>query len=161
MRFLSPLSSTPSIRADSSSTSLADKNLSRHERRLLQLASQISVLEQENVGKKHWATTGEAQSRDREKDSLLEEDLDFERMGKVAPQVTEEQTQGIEALIKKRILDVRLRSFLPLRRYIADDSFSTAEPIRRRRAPPPPRPERPSPLPVHGAPRLAVEEVPR
>ncbi|GAA5860304.1 hypothetical protein JCM8547_003457 [Rhodosporidiobolus lusitaniae] len=81
------------------------KNLSRHERRLLQLSSQIEALEQENVGKKNWATTGEAQARDRPMDSLLEEDLEFERMGKVAPQVTEETTKGIEELIKKRILD--------------------------------------------------------
>ncbi|GAA5845129.1 hypothetical protein JCM11251_008004 [Rhodosporidiobolus azoricus] len=83
----------------------ADKNLSRHERRLLQLSSQIASLEAENVGPKDWATLGEAQSRDRPVNSLLEEDLEFERMGKVAPMVTEETTKTIEDLIKKRILD--------------------------------------------------------
>ncbi|GAA5999900.1 uncharacterized protein JCM10292_003528 [Rhodotorula paludigena] len=82
-----------------------DKNLSRHERRLLQLSSQIAQLEQENVGPKEWATLGEAQSRDRPVNSLLEEDLEFERMGKVAPVITEETTRTIEDLIKRRILD--------------------------------------------------------
>ncbi|BGP44298.1 U3 snoRNP protein [Rhodotorula kratochvilovae] len=84
-----------------------NKNLSRHERRLLQLSSQIATLEQENVGPKDWATMGEAKSRDRPVNSLLEEDLEFERMGKVAPVSTEETTASLEDLIKKRILENR------------------------------------------------------
>ncbi|GAA5981130.1 hypothetical protein JCM11641_003122 [Rhodosporidiobolus odoratus] len=81
------------------------KSLSRHERRLLQLSSQIANLEAENVGPKGWATLGEAKARDRPVNAILEEDLEFERMGKVAPMVTEETTKTIEELIKKRILD--------------------------------------------------------
>ncbi|GAA5930282.1 hypothetical protein JCM3775_004351 [Rhodotorula graminis] len=81
------------------------KDLSRHERRLLQLSSQIATLEQENVGPKEWATKGEARTKDRPINSLLEEDLEFERMGKVAPVITEETTASLEDLIKKRILD--------------------------------------------------------
>ncbi|GAA5966736.1 hypothetical protein JCM8115_002795 [Rhodotorula mucilaginosa] len=111
------------------------KNLSRHERRLLQLSSQIASLEQENVGPKDWATMGEAQSRDRPVNSLLEEDLDFERMGKVAPAVTEETTRTIEDLIKQRILahqfdDVERRvavdpnQFLPSRYIELQDTKS-------------------------------------
>ncbi|GAA5991347.1 hypothetical protein JCM10908_003268 [Rhodotorula pacifica] len=111
------------------------KNLSRHERRLLQLSSQIASLEQENVGPKDWATMGEAQSRDRPVNSLLEEDLDFERMGKVAPTVTEETTRTIEDLIKQRILahqfdDVERRvavdpnQFLPSRYIELQDTKS-------------------------------------
>ncbi|GAA5824614.1 hypothetical protein JCM3770_006696 [Rhodotorula araucariae] len=84
-----------------------NKNLSRHERRLLQLSSQIATLEQENVGPKEWATMGEAKSRDRPINSLLEEDLEFERMGKVAPVITEETTASLEDLIKQRILENR------------------------------------------------------
>ncbi|GAA5912122.1 hypothetical protein JCM6882_003059 [Rhodosporidiobolus microsporus] len=112
-----------------------DKNLSRHERRLLQLSSQIASLEAENVGPKDWATLGEAQSRDRPVNSLLEEDLEFERMGKVAPMVTEETTRTIEDLIKKRILDnqfddverrrpVDPNAFLPSRYMELQDSKS-------------------------------------
>ncbi|GAA5834951.1 hypothetical protein JCM3766R1_002051 [Sporobolomyces carnicolor] len=81
------------------------KNLSKYERRLLALSDQIAALEQQNVGPKDWATLGEAQSRDRPTNSLLDEDLEFERMGKSAPVVTEETTKGIEDLIKQRILD--------------------------------------------------------
>ncbi|SGY33154.1 BQ5605_C002g01456 [Microbotryum silenes-dioicae] len=81
------------------------EKLSRHERRLLQLSSQIASLEAENIGPKKWATLGEAQARNRPANSLLEEDLEFERMGKVVPVITEETTKSIEDLIKKRILD--------------------------------------------------------
>lgn len=109
--------------------------MSRYERRLLQLSSQIASLEQENVGPKDWATLGEAQSRDRPVNSLLEEDLEFERMGKVAPTVTEETTRTIEDLIKQRILaaqydDVERRvavdpnQFLPSRYLELQDSKS-------------------------------------
>lgn len=80
--------------------------LSRHERRLLALSSQIASLEAENVGAKNWATKGEAKSKDRPINSLLEEDLEYERSGKVVPIITEETTKTIEELIKKRILDV-------------------------------------------------------
>ena len=102
---------------------------------MLQLSSQIASLEQENVGPKDWATMGEAQSRDRPVNSLLEEDLDFERMGKVAPAVTEETTRTIEDLIKQRILahqfdDVERRvavdpnQFLPSRYIELQDTKS-------------------------------------
>ncbi|KWU42620.1 hypothetical protein RHOSPDRAFT_20914 [Rhodotorula sp. JG-1b] len=78
---------------------------------------------------------GEAQSRDRPVNSLLEEDLDFERMGKVAPTVTEETTRTIEDLIKQRILahqfdDVERRvavdpnQFLPSRYIELQDTKS-------------------------------------
>ncbi|KAL8279145.1 hypothetical protein RQP46_008401 [Phenoliferia psychrophenolica] len=80
-------------------------SLSRHERRLLALSSQIAELEAENVGAKDWATKGEAKARDRPVNSLLEEDLEYERAGKVEPVITEETTKTIEDLIKKRILD--------------------------------------------------------
>jgi U3 small nucleolar RNA-associated protein MPP10 len=109
--------------------------LSRHERRLVQLSSQIAALEAENVGPKDWATKGEAKARDRPTNSLLDEDLEYERMGKVVPVVTEETTKTIEDLIKRRILDnqfddvVRQRAvdpnaFLPSRFMELQDSKS-------------------------------------
>lgn len=55
---------------------------------------------------KNWATKGEAKSKDRPVNSLLEEDLEYERSGKVVPIITEETTKTIEELIKKRIIDV-------------------------------------------------------
>lgn len=80
--------------------------LSTHEKRLRALQDQISSLEQENVGKKDWTLLGEAKSKDRPQNSLLEEDLEFEQMGKVVPIVTEEKVLNMEEMIKRRILDV-------------------------------------------------------
>ncbi len=51
---------------------------------------------------------GEATSRARPENSLLEEDLDFEQMGKVVPVVTEDRVKSLEELIKKRIIDVSI-----------------------------------------------------
>ena len=58
---------------------------------------------------------GEASSRARPENSLLEQDLDFEHAGKVVPTVTEESVASLEELIKRRILDVSaLLGFPPL-----------------------------------------------
>lgn len=93
--------------------------LSRHEQRQAALAKQIAALEAENVADKAWTMKGETRSKERPLDSLLEEDLEFEHIGKVVPVVTEEMTATLEARIKKRILDgdfddvVRRRAFDP------------------------------------------------
>lgn len=46
--------------------------------------------------------------RQRPVNSLLEEDLEFERVVKPVPVVTEESVSSLEELIKMRILDVCL-----------------------------------------------------
>lgn len=113
----------------------AEANLSKQERRLLALSSQIAALEAENVGPKRWATRGEVKSKDRPVNSLLEEDIEFERAGKVVPVITEETTKTIEDLIKRRILenqfdDVERRrpvdpnAFLPSRYLEVQDTKS-------------------------------------
>jgi U3 small nucleolar RNA-associated protein MPP10 len=71
------------------------------------LSAQIAELEAENVGEKEWTIRGEAHSRGRPVNSLLEEDLEYENIGKVVPVVTEEKTASLEDKIKQRILDVR------------------------------------------------------
>lgn len=48
---------------------------------------------------------GEAGAKARPQDSLLEQDLEFERTAKVVPQVTEESTATLEDMIKARILE--------------------------------------------------------
>lgn len=68
------------------------------------LKEQIAALEAENVAPKKWTLTGESNARNRPQNSLLEEDLDFERAMKPVPVVTEEAVQGIEEMIKSRIL---------------------------------------------------------
>jgi U3 small nucleolar RNA-associated protein MPP10 len=80
--------------------------MSTFEKRQKALADQIAQYEQEAVGPKDWTLLGEASSRARPENSLLEEDLDFEHVRKATPVITEEVVKSLEELIKKRILDV-------------------------------------------------------
>ena len=100
------------------------------------LQKEIEELESANVGPKDWVLMGEAGSRTRPKNSLLEEDLEFERVAKVVPLVTEETVQALEERIKARILEgrfddvVRIRPiddkpFLPSRFFELKDTKST------------------------------------
>ncbi|KAJ5238675.1 hypothetical protein N7468_003294 [Penicillium chermesinum] len=77
---------------------------STHERRRAQIADEIRRLEAASVAKKEWMLTGEARAVERPVNSLIEEDLDFERVGKPVPVVTNETTEDIEELVKRRIL---------------------------------------------------------
>lgn len=77
---------------------------STHERKQAKLAEEIRKLEAQNVAKREWQLSGEARAADRPINSLLEEDLDFERAGKPVPVITAEVSEEIEALIKRRIL---------------------------------------------------------
>ncbi|KAG0325686.1 hypothetical protein BGZ99_000276 [Dissophora globulifera] len=81
-----------------------EANMSKFERTQLKLQKQIEALEQENVAAKDWTKKGEATSRDRPVNSLLEEDLDFETVAKPIPVITAESTQTLEDIIKERIL---------------------------------------------------------
>ncbi|KAF9069055.1 U3 small nucleolar ribonucleoprotein complex, subunit Mpp10 [Rhodocollybia butyracea] len=110
--------------------------LSTHERRIAALKEQISEFEAENVGPKDWVLMGEADSRSRPQNSLLEEDLEFDRVMKAVPVITEEVVQGLEERIKARILEnrfddvVRIRPledkpFLPSRFFELKDTKST------------------------------------
>ncbi|GET01744.1 U3 small nucleolar ribonucleoprotein protein MPP10 [Rhizophagus clarus] len=66
---------------------------------------QIKQLEMENVAEKDWTLIGEASSKDRPINSLLEEDLEFDHIIKPVPMITEESTKKLEDIIKQRILD--------------------------------------------------------
>ncbi|CAI6338277.1 unnamed protein product [Periconia digitata] len=78
---------------------------STHERRQAKIAEQIRKLEAANVAKREWQLSGEARAADRPMNSLLEEgELDFERAGKPIPVITQEVSEDIESLIKRRIL---------------------------------------------------------
>lgn len=77
---------------------------SRHEIAQAKLAAEIRRLEAASVTKRDWTLSGEARATDRPINSLLEEDLDFERAGKPVPVITNEVSEDIEAMIKRRIL---------------------------------------------------------
>lgn len=79
-------------------------SLSSHERRQLALRAEIRRLEAANVAPKDWSLTGEAAASNRPLNSLLEEDLEFERTGKPVPIITAEVNESIEQLIKRRII---------------------------------------------------------
>ncbi|KAH8120364.1 U3 small nucleolar ribonucleoprotein complex, subunit Mpp10 [Phellopilus nigrolimitatus] len=109
--------------------------LSTHEARMAALQEQIVELESENVGKKDWVLMGEATSRVRPQNALLEEDLEFERLMKAVPVVTDEVVQDLEARIKARIVEGRFddvvrkravdeKPFLPSRMFELQDTKS-------------------------------------
>ncbi|KAF2662270.1 Mpp10 protein [Lophiostoma macrostomum CBS 122681] len=100
---------------------------STHERRQAKLAEEIRKLEAANVAKRDWQLSGEARAADRPLNSLLEEDLDFERAGKPVPVITAEVSEDIEALIKRRIL---AEEFDEVRRRRPDD-LATGPKVRR------------------------------
>ena len=111
-------------------------DLTAHQKRQASLREQISTLESENIAKKDWVLMGEATSRSRPQNSLLEEDLEFERVMKAVPVVTEDVVKGLEDRIKARILDnqfddvVRRRPandmpFLPSRLFNLQDTKSS------------------------------------
>ena len=79
-------------------------NRSSHQKRQAALKAEIRRLEAAAVAKRDWTLSGEARAVDRPLNSLLEEDLDFERTGKPVPIITQEVSEDIEALIKRRIL---------------------------------------------------------
>ncbi|KAL9102325.1 MAG: hypothetical protein Q9163_002505 [Psora crenata] len=77
---------------------------SSHQKRQAKLTEEIRRLEAAAIAKRDWTLSGEARAADRPINSLLEEDLEFERAGKPIPVITQEVSEDIEALIKRRIL---------------------------------------------------------
>ncbi|KAI7870462.1 U3 small nucleolar ribonucleoprotein complex, subunit Mpp10 [Spinellus fusiger] len=97
--------------------------------------AQIDQFEQENVGDRHWTLKGESSAKARPLNSLLEEDLEFDHSVKPVPVITQESTNELEDLIKKRILDNKFddverkadptaRPFLPSKRVELIDERS-------------------------------------
>ncbi|WBW74098.1 U3 snoRNP-associated protein Mpp10 [Schizosaccharomyces osmophilus] len=79
--------------------------LSSYERDKARISQQIKDLESENVAKKSWTMVGEATSKSRPSNSLLDVDIDFETGAKPVPVQTEETTSVLEDVIKNRILN--------------------------------------------------------
>ncbi|KAL3473738.1 Mpp10 protein-domain-containing protein [Aspergillus californicus] len=82
----------------------ARSNRSTHEKQRARIADEIRRLEAANVAKKEWMLAGEARATERPNNSLIEESLDFERIGKPVPVVTTELSESIEDLVKRRII---------------------------------------------------------
>ncbi|KAI8047676.1 U3 small nucleolar ribonucleoprotein complex, subunit Mpp10 [Gilbertella persicaria] len=99
------------------------------------LQAQIEEFEDENIQDKHWTLRGEANASARPVNSLLEEDLEFEHANKPVPVITQETTNTLEEIIKKRILDnmfddverkvdPTLKPFVPSKRVELSDEKS-------------------------------------
>ncbi|MCJ1325729.1 U3 snoRNP protein [Thelotrema lepadinum] len=136
---LSDAGSNPDLFASSDSESESDTtgppkpkkaHLSSHERRQLSLADQIRHLEAAAVQKRAWTLAGEARAADRPLNSLLEENLASERVGKSLPVVTPEVSSSLEELVKARIL-ARQFDEVPRRRPGAEDDALAAASARR------------------------------
>ena len=82
----------------------SSKNLSTHEKQRAAIAAEIRRLEAASVAKRDWTLSGEARAADRPLNSLIEEDMEFERVGKPVPVITAEVSEELEALIKRRVL---------------------------------------------------------
>lgn len=89
---------------DEDAASDAEDGRSSHQKRQAKIVDEIRRLEVAAVTKRDWTLSGEARAADRPINSLLEEDLEFERAGKPVPVITQEVSEDIEALIKRRIL---------------------------------------------------------
>ncbi|XVE54973.1 hypothetical protein DITRI_Ditri03aG0124200 [Diplodiscus trichospermus] len=81
--------------------------LSTHEKELEQIRSKIEQMEKANMDSKVWTMRGEVTAAQRQKNSALEVDLDFEHNVRPAPVITEEVTASLEDLIKTRISEGR------------------------------------------------------
>ncbi|KAK2461891.1 hypothetical protein APHAL10511_006354 [Amanita phalloides] len=93
----------------------ANGNMTPHEKRMVVLSKQIAEFEAQNIATKDWVLMGEASSKSRPQNSLLEEDLEFERLIKPVPVVTQETVQALEDRIKARILEGRFDDVVRIR----------------------------------------------
>ncbi|AGO11291.1 AaceriACR031Wp [[Ashbya] aceris (nom. inval.)] len=97
------------------------QKLSTFERQQLEIRKQIEELEKEAVAEKKWALKGEVKAKDRPDDALLTEELEFDRTAKPVPVITNEVTETLEAMIRRRIKNAEFDD-LP-RRVINDMSL--------------------------------------
>ena len=65
----------------------------------------MRALEDELVAEKPWMMIGEASSRFRPQNSLLQATVEYDMAAKIAPEVTVETTQTLEDIIRQRIRD--------------------------------------------------------
>lgn len=84
-----------------------EDQMSSFEKQQQQIQAEIANLEAELVADKKWTMKGEISSKDRPVDSLLDDpesnNLEFDRTSKPVPVITDEVTESIEDLIRRRI----------------------------------------------------------
>nr|XP_040052356.1 U3 small nucleolar ribonucleoprotein protein MPP10 [Gasterosteus aculeatus aculeatus] len=78
---------------------------SSFEKRQEKMSEKIEELEKTALADKPWQLSGEITSQSRPENSMLEEDVEFEQTGRMAPSITAETTLQLEDIIKQRIKD--------------------------------------------------------
>eukprot|EP00879_Flechtneria_rotunda_P007579 GHRR01007950.1.p1 GENE.GHRR01007950.1~~GHRR01007950.1.p1 ORF type:complete len:537 (+),score=268.55 GHRR01007950.1:389-1999(+) len=81
--------------------------LSTHEKRLLRMQERIAELEEKAMVDKPWHLVGEVSAARRPINSALEIDMEYDTTSKPPPAPTEESTQGLEDIIRRRIAESR------------------------------------------------------
>jgi U3 small nucleolar RNA-associated protein MPP10 len=89
------------------------EDTSKFARQAQKLQRQTEQLEKEMLAEKPWQMTGEAKSKSRPLNSLLEGTPEFNVASKIAPTITVEHTADLEEVIKKRILAEDWDSVVP------------------------------------------------
>lgn len=79
------------------------ENLSTFEKQQLALQKEIAQLEKESIAEKKWTMKGEVNAKQRGAESALVEDLEFDRNAKPVPVITQEITETLEDIIRRRI----------------------------------------------------------
>lgn len=82
------------------------EDLSTYEKSQEALQSVIEKLEEKSLAGRAWTLMGEADVRNRPKDGLVAQDLEFARGDKLKPVITTETTEELEDIIRRRILDL-------------------------------------------------------
>lgn len=99
-----------------------EEKLSSFEKKQRELQREIEKLEAELVADKKWTMKGEVSAKERPMDSLVSDrdtqELEFERTAKPVPVITEEVTELLEDIIRRRIANSEFDD-LP-KRFISD-----------------------------------------
>ncbi|ODV85931.1 hypothetical protein CANARDRAFT_27999 [[Candida] arabinofermentans NRRL YB-2248] len=95
-----------------------EKNLSTFEKQQMKIKAEIEALEKESISAKKWTMKGEASVKHRDADGLLDEELEFDRTARPVPVITQETTESLEEIIKRRIKDEKFDEVQ--RRIISD-----------------------------------------
>ncbi|OWB67650.1 hypothetical protein B5S30_g3013 [[Candida] boidinii] len=80
-----------------------ESTLSTFELQQLKIKREIEKLENEQISEKKWTMKGEVSAKNRKNDSLLVEELKFDRTAKPVPVITQEITETIVDIIRRRI----------------------------------------------------------
>ncbi|XP_068568904.1 U3 small nucleolar ribonucleoprotein protein MPP10 [Cebidichthys violaceus] len=86
-------------------SSAKSESKSSFEKRQEKMSEKIDELEKAALEAKPWQLSGEVTAQTRPENSMLEEDVEFEQTGRMAPGITEETTLQLEDIIKQRIKD--------------------------------------------------------